>query len=164
MRNSTRRGTRSGTRRRPVSSPTRASRHGSWSRPPARRNAAPIPRPRLPIPTGIPADILLNRPDVRLAERQYAQATAKIGQAEAARYPSASLTGNITTSGLKLGDLGKSSSISWSFGPTLTVPIFNGGQLRAAVDVARAQRDQSFLAYRASVLGALEAWIVPKTK
>ncbi len=117
---------------------------------------APIPRPKLPIPTGIPAGILLTRPDVRMAERQYAQATAKIGQAEAARYPAVSLTGNIETSGLKIGDLGKSSSVGWSFGPTLTVPVFNAGQLAAAVEVAQAQRDQYFIAYRASVLTALE--------
>ncbi|MBN9552360.1 MAG: efflux transporter outer membrane subunit [Alphaproteobacteria bacterium] len=116
----------------------------------------PIPRPRLPIPTGIPADILVTRPDVRLAERQYAQYTAKIGEAEAARYPSASLTGDIATSGTRIGDLGKSSSISWSFGPTLTVPIFNGEQLKAAVEVAQAQRDQYFIAYRSAVLTALE--------
>lgn len=120
------------------------------------KKIARIPSPKLPIPTGIPADILLARPDVRLAERQYAQYTAKIGQAEAERYPSVSLTGNIATSGLKLGDLGKSSSISWSFGPTLTVPVFNAGQLAAATDMARAQRDQYFVAWRASVLTALE--------
>lgn len=118
--------------------------------------SASIPRPRLPIPIGIPADTLLTRPDVRLAERQYAQYTAKIGQAEAARYPSVSLTGDVATSGTRIGDLGKSSSISWSFGPTLTVPIFNGGQLEAAVEVAQAQRDQYFIAYRAAVLTALE--------
>lgn len=120
------------------------------------RRPRPIPRPRLPIPTGIPADILVSRPDVRLAERQYAAYTAKVGQAEAARYPSLTLTGDIATSGTRLGDLGKYSSISWSFGPTLTVPIFNGGQLRAAVKVAEAQRDQYFLAYRSAVLTALE--------
>ncbi|TIS62482.1 MAG: RND transporter, partial [Mesorhizobium sp.] len=110
----------------------------------------------LPIPTGIPADILLTRPDVRMAERQYAQYTAKIGQAEAARYPSVSLTGDISTTALKLGDLGKNSTIGWSFGPSLSVPLFNGGQLQAAVDVARAQRDQYFVAYKAAVLTALE--------
>ncbi|WP_183827477.1 efflux transporter outer membrane subunit [Aquamicrobium lusatiense] len=120
------------------------------------KKSAPIPGPKLPIPTGIPADILLTRPDVRLAERQYAQATAKIGQAEAERYPGISLTGNIATTGLNLGDLGRSSSISWSFGPSLSVPIFNAGQLAAAADVARAQRDQYFVAWRASVLTALE--------
>lgn len=118
--------------------------------------ATPIPTPRLPIPVGIPAEVLLSRPDVRLAERQYAQYTAKIGQAEAALYPSVSLTGSIATAGTKLGDLGKSSSISWAFGPTLTVPIFNGGQLRAAVDIAEAERDQYFIAYRSSVLTALK--------
>lgn len=118
--------------------------------------SAPIPRPRLPVSTGIPANILSARPDVRLAERRYAQYTAKIGQAEAARYPSVSLTGDITASGTKIGDLGKSSSISWSFGPTLTVPIFNAGKLKAAVEVAEAQRDQYFIAYRAAVLTALE--------
>lgn len=120
------------------------------------KRSAPIPAPRLPIPTGIPADVLLSRPDVRMAERQYAQYTARIGQAEAARYPSVSLTGDIDTSAFKVGDLGKNSTIGWSFGPTLSVPIFNAGQLKAAVEVAKAQRDQYFIAYRSSVLTALE--------
>ncbi|RUZ65616.1 efflux transporter outer membrane subunit [Mesorhizobium sp. M7A.F.Ca.US.007.01.1.1] len=130
-------------------------------RPPASLNerlkrVAPFPAPRLPMPTGIPAELLLSRPDLRMAERQYAQYTAKIGQAEAARYPSVSLTGDISTAALKLGDLGKNSSIGWSFGPTLSVPLFNAGQLQAAVEVAKAQRDQYFIAYRSSVLTALE--------
>jgi outer membrane protein, multidrug efflux system len=120
------------------------------------KKAVPIPAPRLPIPVGIPADILLSRPDVRLAERQHAQSTALVGKAEADRYPSVSLSGDIATSGLKLGDLGKGSSIGWSFGPSLTVPVFDAGQLAAAADVARAQRDQSFVAFRAAVLTALE--------
>jgi NodT family efflux transporter outer membrane factor (OMF) lipoprotein len=120
------------------------------------KRGAPIPAPRLPIPTGIPADILLSRPDVRMAERQYAEYTAKVGQAEAARYPSVSLTGNIDTTAYKLGDLGKNSSIGWSFGPTLSVPLFNAGRLQAAVDIAKAQRDRYFIAYRSSVLTALE--------
>lgn len=120
------------------------------------KKAAPIPVPRLPIPVGIPADILLSRPDVRLAERQHAQDTALVGKAQADRYPAVSLSGSIATSGLDLGDLGRSSSIGWSFGPTLTVPLFDGGQLAAAADVARAQRDQSFVALRAAVLTALE--------
>ena len=117
---------------------------------------ASIPAPALPIPTGVPADILSARPDVRLAERQLAQYTSLIGKAEAARYPNISLSGNIATSGSRLGDLGKGTSISWSFGPTLTLPIFNGGQLKAAVDSAEAQRDQYYLALRSAVLTALE--------
>lgn len=120
------------------------------------KRGGPVPRPKLPMPAGIPADILVSRPDVRMAERRLAETTARIGQAEAARYPTVSLTGNITTSGARLGDLARNSSIGWSFGPGVSVPIFNGGQLRAAVEVAKAQRDQNFVAYRAVVLRSLE--------
>lgn len=116
----------------------------------------PIPKPQRPIPTGVPADILLTRPDVRSAERQLAQYTALIGEAEAARYPSVSLSGTIAISGSSIGDVAKGSSIGWSLGPSVTVPIFNGGQLEAAVDVATAQRDQYEAAFRSSVLTALE--------
>ncbi|WP_370674061.1 efflux transporter outer membrane subunit [Pleomorphomonas sp. PLEO] len=115
-----------------------------------------IPRPRQPVPPGLPADLLSNRPDIRQAEREYAQATAKIGAAAAARYPSISLAGSIATTATSVGDLGKSSTISWSLGPSLSVPIFNAGKLAAAQDAAEATRDQYFVAYKASVLGALE--------
>ena len=119
-------------------------------------HAAPIPSPALALPSGLPADILNSRPDVLKAERQLAQYTAKIGQAEAARYPSISLTGSIATSSLQAGDLAKTSSLSWAFGPSISIPIFNAGQLEAAVEVAEAQRDQYFIAYRSAVLTALE--------
>lgn len=120
------------------------------------KRRAPIPRPKLPMPVGIPADILLTRPDVRQAERLLAQATARIGRAEASRYPAISLTGNIATTGLKVGDLAKDSSIGWSFGPTLNIPLFNGGRLQAAVEIEQAQRDRNFIGYRSAVLKALE--------
>jgi len=119
-------------------------------------NDAPIPTPEKPVPAGVPADILLTRPDVRSAERQLAQYTALIGEAEAALYPSISLTGSISTSGSSIGDLAKGSSIGWLIGPSVTVPIFNGGQLAAAVDIAIAQRDQFEAAFRSAVLTALE--------
>ncbi|HEY9213924.1 MAG TPA: efflux transporter outer membrane subunit [Ancylobacter sp.] len=120
------------------------------------KRSAPIPTPVKAIPRGVPANVLLARPDVRLAERQYAQYTAKIGEAEAARYPDVSLVGEVTTSAAKVGDLAKSSSVSWSFGPSVSIPIFNAGQLKAAVDYAQAQRDEYFLTYRAAVLTALQ--------
>ncbi|WP_375670238.1 efflux transporter outer membrane subunit [Bartonella sp. PS7NMGDW] len=115
-----------------------------------------IPQPHWPIPAGIPADILLTRPDLRRAERQYAQATARIGQREADRYPSLTLTGNISTAATAIDQLWKNSTIGWSFGPGLRFPFFNGGQVEASIAVARAQRDQAFITYRAAVLGALE--------
>lgn len=120
------------------------------------KRSAPIPTPVRAIPRGVPANVLLARPDVRLAERQYAQYTAKIGEAEAARYPDVSLVGEVTTSAAKVGDLAKSSSVSWSFGPSVSIPIFNAGQLKAAVDYAQALRDEYFLTYRAAVLTALQ--------
>lgn len=74
------------------------------------RRSAAIPSPRRNLPPGVPADVLLQRPDVRQAERQLAQATAKVAQAEAARYPSVSLTGSLVTSGIRIGDLVNGSS------------------------------------------------------
>lgn len=115
-----------------------------------------IPRPRQAVPTGLPADLLVNRPDIRQAERQYAQATAKIGAAAAARYPAVSLTGTLSTTAASVGDLGRASTIAWSFGPSLSVPIFNAGKLAAAEEAAAASRDQYFVAYKSAVLGALE--------
>ncbi|WP_455476945.1 efflux transporter outer membrane subunit [Bartonella sp. B41] len=117
---------------------------------------AKIPQPQWPIPAGIPADILLTRPDLRRAERQYAQATARIGQREADRYPSLTLTGNISTAATGIGQLWKDSTIGWSLGPSIRFPFFNGGQIIASVEVARAQRDQAFIVYRSAVLEALE--------
>ncbi|WP_155269210.1 efflux transporter outer membrane subunit [Brucella anthropi] len=115
----------------------------------------PIPAIPRKISAGLPADLLLSRPDVRAAERDYASSTASIGQKQALLYPSISLTGNINTGGANFGDLGKLSTISWAFGPSLSVPIFHGGQLSADVDAAKAARDQSFIAYRKSILTAL---------
>jgi NodT family efflux transporter outer membrane factor (OMF) lipoprotein len=115
-----------------------------------------IPSPRRNLPPGIPADVLLNRPDVRAAERSLAQATARIGRAEAALYPSVSLTGNLRTSGIRIGDLGNGSSLAWSYGPSVTIPVFNGGRLRAGVEIAEAQRDQSYATFHQAVLRALE--------
>ncbi|RAI45630.1 efflux transporter outer membrane subunit [Rhodoplanes roseus] len=117
---------------------------------------APIPAPRLPLPAGIPADVLSRRPDVRKAERQLAQYTAKIGVAEAALYPDVSLTGSLTTSAQRLGDVKRGSAIGYSFGPSVTVPLFNAGNLLAAVEVAEAQRDEYFISFRSTVLTALK--------
>lgn len=116
----------------------------------------PIPAPRRALPTGIPADVLRLRPDVRAAERRLAQATASVAKAEAALYPSVSLTGQLSTTGVRLGDLGRASSIAWSWGPAVSVPIFEGGKLVAARDAAEAERDQSLASWKSAVLTALE--------
>ncbi len=115
-----------------------------------------IPSPPASTSTGIPADILVNRPDIREAERELAQYTARIGQAQANRYPSISLSGSIDTSGGSLSDIGRKSTIGWSIGPSINIPLFQGGKLQAAVDVAKAQRDQYYFAYQSAVLSAME--------
>lgn len=122
------------------------------------RLAAEAPLPTLAVdpPRAAPAQVLANRPDVASAERALAQATARIGVAAAARYPNISLTGSVATYATQFGDLGRNSSIGWSFGPSITVPIFQGGALQAAQRLAEAERDQAFVAYRAAVLTALE--------
>lgn len=119
-------------------------------------NVRPFPTASFKASRGIGAAAIAARPDVRVAERNLAKATASIGIAEANRYPSISLTGSISTAGAKIGDLAKSSTISWAIGPSLSVPIFDNGKLKASVDVAKAQRDQSFLAYQAAVVNGLE--------
>ena len=118
--------------------------------------SAPVPSASRALPRGIPADLLQHRPDVRAAERRLASATAEIGAAEAARYPSITLSGSISTTGTKTSQLFKASSIAWSWGPSVNVPLFNGGKLEAAVDAAAASRDQYLIAWRSSVLTALE--------
>lgn len=116
----------------------------------------PVPAPRMPLPTGLPADLLISRPDVASAERKLAQATAQIGAAEADRYPAVSLTGSVGTSALRAGDLAKYSSVSWSVGPSVTVPVFDAGKRLATVRIAEAQRDQAFATFHSTLLTALE--------
>ncbi|PDT88839.1 RND transporter [Bradyrhizobium sp. Y36] len=117
---------------------------------------APVPAPRMPLPTGLPADLLMSRPDVAGAERKLAQATAKIGAAEADRYPAISLTGSVGTSALRAGDLAKYSSVSWSVGPSVTVPVFDAGKRLATVRISEAQRDQAFATFHSTLLTAFE--------
>ncbi len=105
--------------------------------------------------SGVPADLIRNRPDVRAAERQLAAATARIGVAEAQLYPSISLGGSITPSYSKA--LGNESGIlSWSFGPSLSLPIFDGGALKANVKSNESAAREAYLSWKQTVLGAVE--------
>lgn len=116
--------------------------------------AGPQPTPRHSTRVGIPADLIRNRPDIRSAERNLAAATAQIGVAESQLYPSLTLDGTIgaaRTISAMTGNL-----TSWSFGPTLTVPIFNGGALRAQVDIADSVAKQQYFAWKQTVLNAIE--------
>lgn len=98
-----------------------------------------------PYQAGVPADLLRNRPDVRAAEQRLRAAFANIGVASAARLPSLSLTGTIS-----------SDNNAWSFGPVVTLPIFNQGALAASQDQAEAQAREAFIIYQQTVLTAVE--------
>lgn len=114
----------------------------------------PIPVGPASIATGIPADALRRRPDVRSAERSLAAATAQIGVAEAALYPNLAISGNFNANSNVLGDL--FDNITGGLFAGVTQAIFNGGRLRAQVRSQKAAADGAFAAYKQSVLTAIE--------
>lgn len=102
----------------------------------------------------IPADVIRRRPDISIAERSLAAETARIGVQTAQLYPALRLSGSFGGSGLSIGD-----SIDSSIGnliASISAPIFQGGQIRAAIEGQRASADAALAAYRQSVLVALE--------
>jgi NodT family efflux transporter outer membrane factor (OMF) lipoprotein len=117
---------------------------------------APIPHPPTQIAVGIPADVLRQRPDVRAAERTLAAETARIGQAEAARYPSFNLTGSIGLEALSLDALTGGATITRSLAAGVTAPVFDGGRLRQQVEIQDAVRERAQVSYESAVLTALE--------
>lgn len=119
------------------------------------QKGAPQPVAHRSVNAGVPADLIRNRPDIRQAERNLASAVAEIGVAEAQLYPTITLGGAITPSLLSTKSLAGSVT-SWSFGPSLTLPILDGGRLRANVDIANSSAREQYLAWKATVLNAVE--------
>ncbi len=119
------------------------------------QKGAPQPLARRSINAGVPADLIRNRPDIRKAERELAAAVAEIGVAEAQLYPSITLGGSISPQWISTKSLAGSLT-SWSFGPSLTLPIFDGGRLKANVNIAESSAREAYLAWKASVLNAVE--------
>ncbi|MDR6820593.1 multidrug efflux system outer membrane protein [Neorhizobium sp. 2083] len=104
---------------------------------------------------GIPADLIRNRPDIRAAERQLASAVAEIGVAEAQLYPAITLGGSISPRYSAVTGLDVR-SLTWSFGPQLSLPIFDGGRLRGNVKIAESSARGRYLAWKQTVLNAVE--------
>ncbi|WP_409518809.1 efflux transporter outer membrane subunit [Rhizobium laguerreae] len=104
---------------------------------------------------GIPADTIRNRADIRKAERDLAASTAQIGVAEAKLFPSITLSGSISPSGInERGVYGNLTS--WSFGPSLNLPILDGRSLRANVELVKSKATISYLNWKSTVLKAVE--------
>ena len=113
------------------------------------------PAPAWRAQTGVPADLVRNRPDVRQSEFEFISAVADIGYAWSQLFPSISISGSITPSFVRTS-AARGALTSWSFGPTLRLPIFDGGRLRANVAIAVARAEEKQAGWRASVLKAVE--------
>jgi NodT family efflux transporter outer membrane factor (OMF) lipoprotein len=114
----------------------------------------PIPMGPADIPTGIPGDVLRQRPDVRSAERNLGAATAQIGVQKAALYPALNITGNIGTSASALGSL--ANVVTGGLFAGLTQLIFDGGRTRSRVRSQEAAAEGALAAYKSTVLTSLE--------
>lgn len=116
----------------------------------------PLPAGIVPpgVPVGLPSDLLERRPDVAEAERTMAARNAQIGVAIAAYYPTVNLTGQYGYLSASASNLFTKPSSMWSFGPSVTLPLFTGGQTTAQVKSARADYDEAVAQYRGTVLGA----------
>ena len=103
------------------------------------------------IPVGLPSDLLTQRPDIKAAEHLLLAANANIGIARAAFYPSISLTANAGTASSDLSDLFDAGSGTWSFVPSVSLPIFNMGRNQARLDVAQADQEIALVTYQQKI-------------
>ena len=104
--------------------------------------------------TGLPSDLLNNRPDVKSAEYQLSAAGANIGAAKAALFPTISLTGSAGYASAELSDLFKSGSGMWSIGPSINLPIFDWGTRRANIKISETDQKIALSDYEKSIQSA----------
>lgn len=103
------------------------------------------------IPAGLPSDLLTRRPDIRSAEQTLIAANANIGAARAAFFPSITLTGSYGSASGTLNKLFDSGSGAWSFGPSISIPIFNYGKNSANLDLAEVRKNLAVVAYEKAI-------------
>ncbi|MFI8744992.1 AdeC/AdeK/OprM family multidrug efflux complex outer membrane factor [Pseudomonas sp. NPDC077186] len=108
------------------------------------------------VPAGLPSDLLQRRPDLLQAEHQLKAANANIGAARAAFFPSVSLTANAGTASSQLSGLFDGGSGTWLFQPSISLPIFNAGRLRANLDYAELQNDIQVAQYEKAIQVAFQ--------
>lgn len=116
---------------------------------------AGLPRRDIVPDLGVPADLLLRRPDLRRVERELAASTARIGAAKAERLPRIALFGSIALQGPDLSDTLNPEAYVLSAGPSITLPIFEGGRVRSRVLLAESEQRQALLRLRSMVIDAL---------
>ena len=108
------------------------------------------------VPAGLSSEVLLRRPDILSAEHTLLGTYANIGAARAAFFPSISLTTSGGTASSSLNGLFEAGTRVWTFVPTLTLPIFNAGKLKASLSVAEVSRDIQVATYEKTVQTAFQ--------
>jgi multidrug efflux system outer membrane protein len=108
------------------------------------------------VPVGVPSDLLQRRPDILQAEYELKAANANIGAARAAFFPSISLTANAGTISPDLSGLFDGGSGTWLFQPSINIPIFNAGSLRASLDYSKIQKEISVANYEKAIQTAFQ--------
>jgi multidrug efflux system outer membrane protein len=108
------------------------------------------------IPAGLPSELLERRPDIRQASQELAAQTARIGVAQALRFPSLSLTGSFGVASDDLDDFFSSDNKAWGISANLLGPIFDAGRGKARVEAERARTEQLLNAYELTVLRAFK--------
>ncbi|SIT43425.1 RND efflux system, outer membrane lipoprotein, NodT family [Paraburkholderia ribeironis] len=118
--------------------------------------AEPREVPVLPaqVPIGFPSELVQRRPDIRKAEAELHAATATIGVAKADFYPRITLNGSAGFQSLQLSNLGSWASGQFVVGPSITLPIFEGGRLKGTLALREAQQQEAAIVYRQTVLHA----------
>ncbi|HVZ08115.1 MAG TPA: efflux transporter outer membrane subunit [Rhodopila sp.] len=112
----------------------------------------PVPRD---VPVGVPSELARRRPDIREAEAKLHAATADIGVAQADFYPTVTFNGSVGLQSLQWSHAFDLNSRQYAFGPGLTIPLFEGGRLRATLHLREAQQEEAALTYQKTVL---QAW------
>ena len=103
------------------------------------------------LPSGLPSDVLLQRPDIQAAEHALVGANANIGAARAAFFPSIRLTAAAGSASSEFTGLFDSGTRFWRFAPQINIPIFQGGALKANLGVATANRDIALAGYEKAI-------------
>jgi len=106
------------------------------------------------VPSGLPSELLLRRPDLVEAERRLAAANARIGVARAEMFPSIALTGALGSESASLSNLFSGPSIIWSIAAAVTQPIFAGGRLEARTEAAQARERAALAQYQQAIRAA----------
>jgi multidrug efflux system outer membrane protein len=119
------------------------------------RQATAIPVAPGEVASGLPSDLLRQRPDILRAERRIAVASADVGVATADLYPRFSLNGAAGLASVSAGDFFSSASLLWRIGPTMTWPILRHGQIVHTIAVRNVQMQEALIVYRQTILIAL---------